>query len=827
MKIFISLPAFLLCAGFGAAQGPPTVNSDSTIQMNRPGTPGKEGPRRYEVLPPPKNAVPVPMPDMNRRGASPPGFKNKIVSYDPKTGVETYIDMSDPIGPEEDFVTGTRMRGLVGEPEGWTSGLTKITNTAFPWSTACKVFMTIGTKNYIASASMIDMRHALTAGHVVHGGKNSTWAKNVRVYPAWNGTDKAYGGANGVKLYSWSAWTSNSDWNHDMGLIRLDRPVGCLTGILGYGYNSSNTYYVGRTFNMAGYPGSGYSGAPNAMYYGFGTYDTIQTYRLDAATNWPYRPGGMSGSGSYYKSGSSRVVHAVMSTATVSGSWGKPYRNIGHTRMTKSKFLSIRDTLIPAGYNKTAADYVPLAVKVTTPAGGVVAGRALSSMNYRVCNASLYDPAKKTFYTDVYLSTNDNISTADLKIQRHSFAWDFGKKSSVTVNVSTKPVIPCTTKPGTYWVGIILDEKDADTTNNDTDGWDAAKITVLKPAATAPSGLECKEGNSSHHIPTKYAPARSQQLYDASILGGLKTGLIKSVSFRRDGISSTSYAAHKFYMTVHMAAYKVKSAAYWTRTSFKGNYSGTDYKLVVSHRLVSFPSASKPGAPPAPFSVTVPFTYPFGYVKGRNLLVQFDTANYGGGAGAFTWYGDAQYYSSTAKSGTVVKYGKGCPSGLVLSGYAPPVNGTSKLYWYWYSKGGYSTPAMAILGVSKTKWGFLTLPFPLAGMGAPGCFLNTDMVLAFVGFTDPSGTNGRYRVDLPVPYDPLLAGGVIYGQTLVFDKNYNTLGVRASEGLKFTLGTYMKPRPALHLYSYGGVGPFPDKPKYYSNIVNVLQLGGM
>ncbi len=813
----------------GAAQGPPSVNTGSEVQMNRPGSPKDEGRLRYEVPPPPKDAVPVPMPGMKNRGVTPPGFKNKIVSYDPKTGVEKTMDMPDPVGPEADWVTGTRLRNQVGEPEAWNHGLTRITGTAFPWSTACKVFMTIGTKNYIASASMIDMKHALTAGHVVHGGKNSTWAKNVRVYPAWNGTAKAYGGANAAKLYSWTGWTANSDWNHDMGVIRLDRPVGCLTGFLGYGYNSNSTYYVGRTFNMAGYPGSGYAGAPNAMYYGYGTYDVIQTYRLNAATNWPYRPGGMSGSGSYYKSGSSRTIHAVMSTATVASKWGKPYRNIGHTRMTKSKFLSIRDTMIPAAYPKTAADYVPLAVKVSTPAGGVAAGNPVLSMNYRVCNASLFDPAKKTFHTDVYLSTNDNISTADVKIQRHAFTWDFGKKSSVTVNVSAKPVIPCTTKPGTYWIGVILDEKDYNTANNDTDGWDAAKITVLKPAATAPSGLECKEGNSYHHIPTRYAPARSQQLFDASILGGLKTGLIKSIGFRRNGTTSSTYTAHKFYMTVHMAAYKVKGAAGWTRTSFKANYAGTDYKLVALKRLVSFPAAAKPASPPAPFSAIVPFNYPFAYVKGRNLLVQFDTSNYPSGNGNYNWYTDAQYYNSFAKSGKVVKYGKGCPSGLTLNGYAPPINGISKLYWYWYSKGGYHTPAMAILGVSRTKWGFLTLPFPLAGMGAPGCFLNTDVVLAFVGFTDPSGVNGRYRVDLPVPYDPLLAGGVVYGQTLVFDKNYNTLGVRASEGLKFTLGTYMKPRPALHLYSYylGGAPPFPDKPYYYSYSVSVLQLGGM
>jgi len=825
MKLSALLLSCLAVAGSAAAQGPPEVFTKGEVQMDRPGVPGNEGPKRYEVLPPPKDAVPVPLPDMKRRGVTPPG-KNRMVSYDPRTGVEKTYAPPSPGGPASDFVTGTRLRGGVAEPESWNNGLTRVSSTNFPWSTSCKVFMTIGTKSYQASATMIDMKHVITAGHVVNGGKNSPWATNVRVFPAWNGSSNAFGGANGINLYSWSGWTNSSDFNHDLGLIRLDRPVGCLTGNFGYGYNNSNSFFTSKTFNMAGYPASGYTGAPNAMYYGYGKYDSVSTYRLNASTNWSYRPGGMSGSGSYVLNGSNRTVYAVMSTATASSQWGHPNRNIGHTRINSAKFTYIRDTAIPAAYSKTRADYVPMAVKVSIPSGGLRPGDALSGMNYRVCNASLYDPPKKTFNVDVYLSTNDNISKADRKIQNHNFTFDFGKKSSVTVNVGVKPVIPCTTQPGTYWIGVILNENDGDVNNNDTDGWDAAKVTISKPYETAPSGFLCKEGNSSHHIPSRYAPARSQQLYDASILSGLKTGVIRGIALRRNGTGSATYTAHKFRMTIHMSSSGVKSAAGWSKTSYLAN-RGTDYKAVVSNKVVNFPAAARPSTAPAPFSVTVPFTTPFSYFKGRNLLVQFDTTNYPSGVGSYNWYADAQYYSSSAKAGTVVKYGKGCPSGLVLHGYAPPINGTSKLYWYWYSKGGYHTPAMAILGVSDKTWGFLILPFSLAGMGAPGCYLNADMVLAFVGFTDSTGTNGRYRVDLSVPYDPSLAGGVLYGQTLVFDSGYNSLGVRASEGLKFTLGTYMTPRPALHLYTYGVTPPFSNKPRYYSNTVNVLQLIGL
>jgi hypothetical protein len=46
------------------------------------------------------------------------------------------------------------------------------------------------------------------------------------------------------------------------------------------------------------------------------------------------------------------------------------------------------------------------------------------------------------------------------------------------VLVTSPPVIPADIPSGTYWIGVITQSYDADSSNNDTDGIDAYEITV-------------------------------------------------------------------------------------------------------------------------------------------------------------------------------------------------------------------------------------------------------------------------------------------------------------------------------------------------------------
>ena len=651
------------------------------------------------------------------------------------------------------------------------------------------MFMTIGSNRYMGSATLIDMKCAITAGHCVHGGKGSTWARNVVVNPRWDGDANQYGNANGVRLLTWTAWANNSDFNHDMGAIQLDRPVGYLTGWLGYGYNTNNNYYRTTTFNVAGYPGRYYSGSPNALYYGYGTFDNVYTYRLYAKTNWPYRIGGMSGSGFYVITSSGRIVHGVMSTASYP--WN-PGRTIGVTRMTSSKFSYIKNSFIPGAYSKTKIDLVPLEVRCS-PTSGIRPGYPLSSMSYKVVNASLYNPGTARYYVDVYLSTNDNISKADRKIQRHSFTWNFGAKAGVRVNVSSPPYIPSNTTAGYYWIGVIIDVNDADTSNNDSDGWDAQKIKVLPPYPVAPYGFGTKEGNSYMWVPSKYGNSRGQFIFTKNLTTALGTGYIKGLSLRRDGMLSGTFAAHSFPTKIYMASRGVPGQISWSLSRYSAN-RGYDFTLVRSLVNVNYPGLAKPAVPPDYFKVYIPFSRYFYYRYGRNLLVQFDVNP---PRRVYNWYADAQEYSVNPGNHSARKYGRGCPSGRYLTGSAPDIYPGMKVTWRWNS-GASNKPGVEIIGFSKTYWSGFHLPLSLAPYGAPGCYLNTGLVYTFPGVTN---SGGYFQGSATVPYSVYLAGARFYSQSLVIDPRYNSLGLRASEGLEYKLGSFIT-GPALALYSY-------------------------
>ena len=76
------------------------------------------------------------------------------------------------------------------------------------------------------------------------------------------------------------------------------------------------------------------------------------------------------------------------------------------------------------------------------------------------------------------LSTNDNISSSDTLLSTQNYTWDFNAVSSVWVNM-VQVTIPSNTPAGDYWIGVKYDSAtDGDSTNNETDGWDAAAIHV-------------------------------------------------------------------------------------------------------------------------------------------------------------------------------------------------------------------------------------------------------------------------------------------------------------------------------------------------------------
>lgn len=481
------------------AQG---VTTDTPVHdVTIPGMDVDEGKKRYEPAQQIdwSNAVEVPMPTFN--GALPDNFVNHAISYDVATGMETLTELPQPQGGllvPGGSVAGQSMGMIVPEPSSAMSSQSAINSTAYPWRTQCRVFFSQGGSNFICSGTMIDPKNVITAGHCVHEGNGGAWSTNVRVAPNWDGDSDQYGESTAANVGSYTGWTVNGNLDHDHGHIRLNRPVGFVTGWLGYGWTSDDTFYTTNSLNWAAYPGCSsnclcsFTDCPDQLYYAFGPADSVTSHRFNVNLTNFCSLGGMSGGGIYnINAGTSRVVYGVTSTQTWSAC---TVIRAGFTRIRQSNFDNLNNSYIPAGYGATL-DLVPLDVNATA---NVSAGGRLDLLNFMAGNNSDADPANASYGFDVYLSTNDNISTADTLLGARSFTYDFAPRSSVRVNSTTNlPRIPADTTPGNYWIGVIT-EADANVGNNDTDGWDAAPITVDRKFPNLPTTALFVGSNGVH-----------------------------------------------------------------------------------------------------------------------------------------------------------------------------------------------------------------------------------------------------------------------------------------------------------------------------------------
>jgi V8-like Glu-specific endopeptidase len=436
---------------------------------------------------------PMPIPQWTHRESICPD-PGSFITYDPVTKQEIIGPMSPELQQAFGLApgsTGVDTLNMSLEPlsgRNFTS-LSLVGNPEdYPWRVNCKLYMTFtdGSGNphyYVGSCVLIDPLHCLTAGHCVYDYQHGWgWATSITVRPAYENGNSPYGYAHSTQLHSWTGWTTSGSWDHDMGVIDLDRPVGALTGWHGYGWNSNNSFFTGNTFHNPGYPAaSPYNG--QYMYYWYGNFDNVYTYVL-RFNRQAY--GGQSGSGAYWISGSNRYVYAELSHGT--STW------TGDVRITSNKFGHIQ-TMIS---DDTPATFDLIPLDVNASPASIATGQTLSTFNYLVHNYSSASWSG-TVNVDVYLSTNDNISTADDLIQSHSFYWSFSPKSSVRVNASG-PSIPWTKPAGSYYIGVILDISDANTGNNDTDGQDAAPLTITEGSLPVPGGFYATNGTYTGYV---------------------------------------------------------------------------------------------------------------------------------------------------------------------------------------------------------------------------------------------------------------------------------------------------------------------------------------
>ena len=494
----------------------PIVESEEVQESTGNSIPSDDASVPAPNHPPIHTIPPMPMParDADERSERPNGL-GVAVSFDLATRQETRrqigddgIDPSPPV--PSDLNRGGGYAGADGGQAGGQAreparfGEMRLISPAErrnpPWRRHVKIIMRFGSVNYVCSGTLVDPEVVLTAGHCIHDQDLGGWADEVWVYPGWDGSERGalaehYGLAKGRRMHATEFWTADEKYEYDVGEVTLTRAVGMLTGWLGWAWGRGCSESTSRFYGNASYPeescGSGRLHSGTDMYYWNGQFDSCHDEDGDGradilrlnnggsgclSTLW----GGMSGSSAYYTTSGTDYAHAVAShTEFRRGDPEKISLNSNYTKLNSDWKTLIHDAAVPdargSAFDLQALD--------TTVGSTTVAAGGRTTFTHLATNPT-NGSANKRFTYRIYLSTNDNISSTDSLLSTQSYSRSFDAMDSVRMR-SSIVTIPANTPPGDYFVGMIYDAvTDSDASNNDTDGWDTARITVTQPLSS-------------------------------------------------------------------------------------------------------------------------------------------------------------------------------------------------------------------------------------------------------------------------------------------------------------------------------------------------------
>lgn len=325
---------------------------------------------------------------------------------------------------------------------------------AFPWRMTVKFGNVTGV--------LIDPYHVLTAGHTV---SLSQGFGATKFYPAYGLADSPYGFAYPEYIYLPNNFAVSSAT--DYAIIKLDRPLGSLTGWVGFGYNNDNNYYLNnKTFFNTSYPSAGnYNG--ELLYNWKGKMDYVTGEYL-----YSFRTGivGMSGSPLFTAINNTLVTYGVLTST-----------GIKFNKITLSKYDAIKfavNTDIPA-----AVDIIPLTVNAYPKT--LKAGNNLDSVSFYLTNYSTANYTNQAVSARIYLSQDSIITDSDVLLQTYNVTSSISSLNTIKILINNLPLSGVTA--GDYWIGLKV-MGDNNTSNNVTGYRDAYKITVINTDYVKVSG---------------------------------------------------------------------------------------------------------------------------------------------------------------------------------------------------------------------------------------------------------------------------------------------------------------------------------------------------
>ncbi len=402
--------------------------------------------------------------------------------YDPATGT-VELEPYPPVGAASEGAdsesSGVADGGRIGPespsteaaaaPETFT-GLSRVADaTVWPWTAIVRLDiahneLAAGTV-FVCSGALVHPNLVITrAGCIYDRSVSYGWTTGITVFPAYNDAPGKYGYATATAYWTPSEWVSSGNFDWDIALIKLDRPLAAYYGgYMGYSYRDAASFFTSTVFQNAGYP----NGDSRRMNNRSGRFDAVETERVYINDQWR----GMGGSVAFSKISTSDNVFAILSHTRNSGT------QVGFTRITQTKFSLI--TQKKGDVTPSNPDLVPM--YVTLAPAAIDAGEYLSSLAFTVFNFSRVTWNGRVS-VKVYLSRDSTITSADTLLMTELFpeaGSPIGANTWYGIRFGgDRPQIPIGTPSGNYYVGLIIQDSDADTSNNATNGANAAPITV-------------------------------------------------------------------------------------------------------------------------------------------------------------------------------------------------------------------------------------------------------------------------------------------------------------------------------------------------------------
>lgn len=146
-----------------------------------------------------------------------------------------------------------------------------------------------------------------------------------------------------------------------------------------------------------------------------------------------------------------------------------------------------------------------------------------------------------------------------------------------------------------------------------------ATLTAQTQTFTAPPGHANQEGESAvqYTLPFANAVARHQYVYGG--LSGTPRPNLAKLEARRDGTALATCPARTAYVAVLLSHADLRAQT----NVFANNYKGTP-TVVFARKLVNLPDhTTPPAAPPAPWTLAIPFDTQFSFSGNDDLLVEF------------------------------------------------------------------------------------------------------------------------------------------------------------------------------------------------------------